>query len=217
MISSTSNEYSSAPAAYGVYPGETLSYQQTEPTTYSQDMNYMNFYYDYSTSLYQQPDSTEETPMVQWMPHRGFCDDSFAEFIHDEKDADYEYSRTDPIHINPASIEGFHGYPLESGQTIANSSAASSPAPRAKKAARSTGKPTNIVATNKMDRKTLKRLRNRVSASRCRVKKKEWINDLENESAQFNEENIILMQKIASLEESIKDARNYLEFCNAKK
>jgi hypothetical protein len=44
---------------------------------------------------------------------------------------------------------------------------------------RTAGQPTNVVPNPRMDRKTLKRLRNRVSASRCRNKKKQWVQDLE--------------------------------------
>ncbi|KAI8924949.1 hypothetical protein BC831DRAFT_436237 [Entophlyctis helioformis] len=44
---------------------------------------------------------------------------------------------------------------------------------------RSAAQPTNIVVHGKVDRKTLKRMRNKVSASRCREKKKVWIGQME--------------------------------------
>lgn len=47
---------------------------------------------------------------------------------------------------------------------------------------RSAGIPTNVTVPNEdtMDRQTLKRLRNRISASRCRAKRRAWVNGIEN-------------------------------------
>jgi hypothetical protein len=56
---------------------------------------------------------------------------------------------------------------------------------------RATGKPTNVEQsidnTDDLDRLTLKRLRNRVSASRCRQKKKIWVHLLETSVKQLED------------------------------
>lgn len=86
-----------------------------------------------------------------------------------------------------------------------------------KKAPRQAGVPTNVVPTPKMDRKTLKRLRNRVSASRCRVKKKNWIKNMEYASESLAEENVRIAQRITFLEEAISECqRLLLEFEGTK-
>jgi cyclic AMP-dependent transcription factor ATF-2 len=63
-----------------------------------------------------------------------------------------------------------------------------------------------------MDRKTLKRLRNRVSASRCRVKKKLWIHDMEIQAERLAETNAILQHRIHLLEEAINQSRQMLAY-----
>ena len=72
---------------------------------------------------------------------------------------------------------------------------------------RTAGQPTNIQSNGKMDRKTLKRLRNRVSASRCRIKKKEWISEMEDESNAILAENQNLLKQIGDLEKALSLAR----------
>jgi hypothetical protein len=110
-------------------------------------------------------------------------------------------------HINPAMVESgmSFSYSGESSQSMMEDE---------KKAAkpRQQGQPTNIVPTAKMDRKTLKRLRNRVSASRCRVKKKEWISEMEEESMGLHEENNFLLKKIAKLEELVRRAKQMMDY-----
>lgn len=125
------------------------------------------------------------------------------------------------IHVNPAIIDGNFGLPdklinltglgnmgCHSGKNmdlcndINNSSQ--------KKTPRQAGLPTNIVPTAKMDRKTLKRLRNRVSASRCRVKKKNWIKDMEETSDALALENRKMVEKITNLEHTINQCKNLL-------
>jgi hypothetical protein len=70
--------------------------------------------------------------------------------------------------------------------------------------------PTNIIPTAKMDRKTLKRLRNRVSASRCRIKKKNWIRDMEEISENLTEENNQLMSRLQALQNAINACRQLM-------
>ena len=122
------------------------------------------------------------------------------------------------IHVNPAIIDGF-GLPEKlinlSGlgamgchKAIDHNSELSCSSQ--KKAPRQAGLPTNIIPTAKMDRKTLKRLRNRVSASRCRVKKKNWIKDMEEASDALALENRKLVEKISALEHAIHQCHNLL-------
>lgn len=140
--------------------------------------------------------------------------DQFSEFLHEDNDKKqkkatdkqhlYHMGMGGSLHINPAMIEGIshddlHSqYDGESSQTTRKSRAA--------------GKPTNIVPTSKMDRKTLKRLRNRVSASRCRIKKKVWINDMEERSGMLNDENDHLRIHIHRLEDAIAQSQRLLSF-----
>jgi hypothetical protein len=112
-------------------------------------------------------------------------------------------------HVNPAMLDASYGYMIESSQTVVLEKEGKKNKPRQQ------GQPTNIVPTAKMDRKTLKRLRNRVSASRCRIKKKEWISEMEDESMQLHEENNFLLKKIGLLEEAILKAKQMLEYYQA--
>jgi len=75
---------------------------------------------------------------------------------------------------------------------------------------RAQGKPTNIIPTSKMDRKTLKRLRNRVSASRCRIKKKVWVHELEEQYEFLHEERQFLEKKFLQLQQTIQICKRYL-------
>lgn len=125
------------------------------------------------------------------------------------------------IHVNPAIIDGNYGLPdklinltglgdmgCHSGKLVdhCNEMSISSQ----KKAPRQAGLPTNIIPTARMDRKTLKRLRNRVSASRCRVKKKNWIKDMEETSDALALENRKLVEKITKLEHAINQCKALL-------
>ena len=206
MIPPASDAFSSAPAAFGAYqsaPSLEYSEGDYQHAPYTENFGFGNYFYDHS---YQNMESN-----ASWMPRGPYDQDpsSFSEFP--EKD---EYLRQ--MHVNPAILDGgnFHnGYGMESGQTIANPSPMSTPMVSDQKGPkRSVGQPTNIVANGKIDRKTLKRMRNRVSASRCRVKKKEWINELEDESNMLHNENRMLMKKIASLEEMILNAKKFLDY-----
>jgi hypothetical protein len=69
---------------------------------------------------------------------------------------------------------------------------------------RAPGQPTNIVPTPKMDRKTLKRLRNRVSASRCRIKKKVWIQDMETKANVLEQQRLHYLTRLNKLQEAIQ-------------
>ncbi|KAI8897240.1 hypothetical protein BC833DRAFT_594487 [Globomyces pollinis-pini] len=84
------------------------------------------------------------------------------------------------------------------------------------KSSRSSGQPTNVNPGN-LDRKTVKRLRNRVSASRCRKKKKEWLNELGDESMCIQDENTNLEYSIRILEDQIASAREYLRQCEQER
>ena len=68
---------------------------------------------------------------------------------------------------------------------------------------RSMAQPTNIVAGEEVDRKTLKRLRNRVSASRCRHKKKCWIQDMEERHHLLKQEHDALSERVNMLKEAV--------------
>ncbi len=69
---------------------------------------------------------------------------------------------------------------------------------------RAPGQPTNIIPTPKMDRKTLKRLRNRVSASRCRIKKKVWIQDMETKANSLEQQRVHYFTRLNKLQEAIQ-------------
>ncbi len=79
-----------------------------------------------------------------------------------------------------------------------------------KKKNRGSGVPTNIQANDSLDRKTLKRMRNRVSASRCRVKRKEWITTLEEETDMIHAQNTELSQRMQELDQAIHYYRNII-------
>jgi hypothetical protein len=185
-VTAMNKEYTSAPAAFGAGDYNNSSMMAS-----------FGYMYDYNSTY----------------PYQDFYAlNDFSE-LHDEiKKDEYEYPM-DQTHVNPAMLDvNYHGYTMESGQTIG--SQAESPDPnQSRTKPRTTGQPTNIVATGKMDRKTLKRLRNRVSASRCRIKKKEWINEMEDQSMLMHQENNYLIEKIHNLEEQIAKAKSFLEFC----
>jgi len=145
----------------------------------------------------------------------GYEYDQFSEYIHEDNEKDlkkhvdhYHLSGGGSLHINPAMIEGLS----ESDILLHSSSVYDGECSRMSKKNRAVGQPTNIVPTSKMDRKTLKRLRNRVSASRCRIKKKVWINDMEERSNNLNDENDHLKHRIRQLEEAIAQCQNLLAF-----
>ena len=130
------------------------------------------------------------------------------------------------IHVNPAVLDGSFGMSEKSGVLInlaglgamgctANSdmsmSLDDSPSGQ-RKAARQAGVPTNVIPTAKMDRKTLKRLRNRVSASRCRIKKKNWIKDMEEASESLADENQRLLDRARRLEQVIMHCQQLLNY-----
>ena len=69
---------------------------------------------------------------------------------------------------------------------------------------------TNIVATQEMDMSTLKRLRNKVSASRSRNKKKLWLKQIKDASAILQEENKYLIGLVTELETQINQCRQTL-------
>jgi hypothetical protein len=131
-----------------------------------------------------------------------YYDYPYREYYDPENSFQSEYGD----HVNPAMVESgmSFGYSGESSQTVMDESRQTKP--------RQQGQPTNIVPTAKMDRKTLKRLRNRVSASRCRVKKKEWISEMEEDSMHLHEENNFLLKKIAQLEDAVRRAKQMLEY-----
>lgn len=141
--------------------------------------------------------------------------EQFSAYLHDSISRDFAYGS---MHINPAMLEGSalnledHPYfcadllmPPQEQQLLA-------PAPKKKQSGtRSAGKPTNIVPNSKMDRKTLKRLRNRVSASRCRIKKKVWISAMEKEAQDLVVENEALEKEARELEVQLVRARQIAE------
>ena len=103
--------------------------------------------------------------------------------------------------VDPSQLDvSNHGFVYESAQSE------SDPEPKARKPA----EPTNVLVTQKMDRKTLKRLRNRVSASRCRTKKKEWIQEMEETNALLDEENSRLQDRVSELQISISRAKEFI-------
>ncbi|KAJ3323114.1 hypothetical protein HDV06_002126 [Boothiomyces sp. JEL0866] len=206
MIPTPTDAYASAPAAFGVYQHSSHStphveeYNPTAPLEITPE-NY-DYYYQYQL----------ENHNNEWLDQRSQYEiDQFSEFVQDDIGV-FDYSRIDhSIHVNPAILEGNLG--AESEQTIA----IESPHEKKRKGGRSAGQPTNIVPNTKMDRKTLKRLRNRVSASRCRIKKKEWIHEMEDQSLQLQDENMFLMERISFLEESIANSRKFLEYYQLQK
>jgi hypothetical protein len=116
----------------------------------------------------------------------------------------FEIEKDNEAHVNPGTLDGnILSYGMDSGQTIADVAFQTKDYK-----SKTIASPTNIVPNEKVDRKTLKRMRNRVSASRCRVRKKEWIHELEDESNSLSNENKMLLQRIASLEESITALRH---------
>ncbi len=72
-----------------------------------------------------------------------------------------------------------------------------------KRCLRATGQPTNIIVDESVDRQTLKRLRNRVSASRCRTKKKEWVHDLEDRYDDLKRQKCFQENRIKMLNEAV--------------
>jgi hypothetical protein len=135
------------------------------------------------------------------------------------------------IHVNPAVIDGNYGMSdrvspalinlaglgpanPESGLSSADFRNDSSSVTIIKKTPRQAGIPTNIVPTAKMDRKTLKRLRNRVSASRCRNKKKGWIKDMETTALTLADDNRRLVCRLSQLEDAIAQCQRLLEYGN---
>lgn len=118
------------------------------------------------------------------------------------------------IHVNPAILDGNYGFQdklVHGTMSCKNTDHCNELSSCSqKRAPRQAGLPTNIIPTAKMDRKTLKRLRNRVSASRCRVKKKNWIKDMEEASDALAMENKKLLEKITHLEHAINQCRALL-------
>ena len=177
MISQPIDAYTSAPAAFGDH----------EPHA---DYSEQDFTNEYGFESYLFDHSYPPMENSSWM-ERG------------------EYSLGSPrtetncrSHVNPSSLgSNFPDYGLKSGQTVVKDSKFLTSPSASKIKIKSTS--INISAHGKVDRKTLKRMRNRVSASRCRIKKKEWIHDLEDESKALSNQNKMLLEKIASLEESI--------------
>ena len=212
LVSPAADTFTSAPAAFGMYQGspniaEYPSDHHFSQTHYSQS-GFDGYFYD-PQQHYPTVDGSDP-----WMTHPAAAyqnDASIMEFM----DSDKNYYLGQSMHVETSALDGnssngFHSNFLhESGQTITSSST-HTPKPQKddlKKTSRSAGQPTNIVSNGKMDRKTLKRLRNRVSASRCRIKKKEWINEMEDESNAINSENKLLMKKISALEDSISNMK----------
>ncbi|KAJ3313957.1 hypothetical protein HDV04_001263 [Boothiomyces sp. JEL0838] len=206
MIPTPTDAYASAPAAFGVYQHSSHSTPHVEEYNPAVPLDVTSDNYDYYYQ-YQLDNHNNE-----WLDQRNPYElDQFSEFVQDEV-GPFDYSRIDhSIHVNPAILEGNLG--VESEQTIA----IESPLEKKRKGGRSAGQPTNIVPNTKMDRKTLKRLRNRVSASRCRIKKKEWIHEMEDQSLQLQDENMFLMERISFLEESIANSRKFLEYYQLQK
>ncbi|KAJ3359752.1 hypothetical protein HDU91_004827 [Kappamyces sp. JEL0680] len=212
QVIQTVDQYTSAPAAFGAYQasppveyGADYHHHQSPSLHYSTDYSFNGYFYDH-------PHYGSEA-MSTWMS-RGY-EDSFEFPTHEKDDAYAQYMRELHSHVDPSILDGasLHtGFLMESGQTLAPSTSSTPNVASSdkKQISRSAGKPTNIVATGKMDRKTLKRLRNRVSASRCRIKKKEWISEMEDESNALNNENRALMKRIATIEDSIANAKNTL-------
>jgi hypothetical protein len=112
------------------------------------------------------------------------------------------------MHVNPADIEGVsttidlgENYVLEPSKLEIID-----------KPSRRASQPIEIEPSPNADKKTLKRLRNRVSASRCRTKKKAWITDLEEKCNSLKEENWNLLKTQQKLEEDIALAKNLIKF-----
>jgi hypothetical protein len=68
---------------------------------------------------------------------------------------------------------------------------------------RTAAQSTNIAGGDDVDKKTLKRLRNRVSASRCRFKKKCWIQDMEERHHLLKQEHDGLLGRVNMLKEAV--------------
>ena len=86
------------------------------------------------------------------------------------------------------------------------------------KKSRKAAEPITLINNSKLDRRTLKRMRNRVSASRCRSKKKEWITDMEETNSLLHEENIMLQERVDELHELIAATKRRLsEQANGKR
>ena len=142
----------------------------------------------------------------------------FTDFIQDEdKDGMSMQScfMSSSMHINPAMIECAHF--ADSPHTLLNDASQQSlegDKKLKKTASRSTGQPTNVVPTAKMDRKTLKRLRNRISASRCRIKKKEWISEMEEQGSLLMEEQHKLLHRLRQLEDAVNHCRQVMSSAN---
>ncbi|KAJ3269497.1 hypothetical protein HDV01_001343 [Terramyces sp. JEL0728] len=206
LIPTPTDAYASAPAAFGVYQHSSHSTPHGEEynSTVPLDITPENYDYYYQYQL--------ENHNSEWLDQRNPYEmDQFSEFVQEDINV-FDYPRINhSIHVNPAILEGNLG--VESEQTIA----IDSPHEKKRKGGRSGGQPTNIVPSTKMDRKTLKRLRNRVSASRCRIKKKEWIHEMEDQSLQLQDENMFLMERISFLEESIANSRKFLEYYQLQK
>lgn len=198
------SDYTTAPAAFGVY---------TDPVPLAVPISVpMQFQTNRITDITYNP---IENPYDFGNYHKH----TEGEMSHISWDSEYitqETKESVEDHVNPANIEGSSSSCInESSQTLETSSQHSyaTIVSKKKNKARSVGVPTNIILDEKMDRKTLKRLRNRVSASRCRVKKKEWIIEMEDQSIALYEENKLLLKEVAALEESIESSRKYLQFC----
>jgi hypothetical protein len=206
MISPSEDTFTSAPAAFGVYSNSLPTGYQEEYFTHRDSTEIHNFSPDYATTfdlyIYEQQHrylGMPETPEM-WMssPQNGY------------NPSPLDFMKQSHSHIlDPSCLDSTLGFPETSGQTISNTSVFTPPATK-KTSARTAGQPTNIVANGKIDRKTLKRLRNRVSASRCRIKKKEWINEMEDESNSLLDENRVLLKKISGLENAILRVKSSL-------
>ncbi|KAI8910883.1 hypothetical protein EDD86DRAFT_128077 [Gorgonomyces haynaldii] len=223
---SSYNSLSLAPAAFGAYP---LSPEEAPMSPFRSDSKYQQGYgmvtgqsmspeyKDCYPEHYEMPPQGEDMSGFHfsghnWYPHGQFEFEQFSEFIQDEdkdRHLPFPHQFSGSMHINPAMLEGSQfGSPSYSE---VSGSVTSPREKKEKKPVRSSGQPTNIVPTAKMDKKTLKRLRNRVSASRCRIKKKEWINEMEERAVLLKEENRKLSNRCQRLQDAVAHCRALLD------
>jgi bZIP transcription factor len=177
MIIPSIGSYTSAPAAFGAHETHAGYNEEGYSNPSYGDYGFDSYLFDHSYAGIGNSDWTDKG-------------DYGTERYRTDKDDEFQLIGNN-LEINFSSC---------SGQTADESPL---PSPVKDHKGKTPASPSNIFSCEKLDRKALKRMRNRVSASRCRVRKKEWINELQDESNKLSNENKMLLQRISSLEESI--------------
>lgn len=173
-------EYNTAPAAYGVY---------NTPEMYHP--------LDHINPAMLDPVPYSLSPYVTPMSHY----EQQSEFHH------IDYEENSNVHIHHVDTNHFQ---IDSSQSSSDNTVEYNSTTTTTTRGRKAAEPITITSAQKLDRRTLKRLRNRVSASRCRSKKKEWITEMEEANATLHEENTMLQERISELMVSIARAKTQI-------